>query len=404
MSVLIELDPFGKPEEGRSRLALAMHEARARNIRVHPVFGRIDDARIPGPALVFGLQAVEQRMRWLAETAATHAVTPLLAVKTCTRTPCLELAQRHLGGYDISNLNEYSVLPENLQGKLVSLTGPVPQRDLGAFAMRGNELLATLDSTVQLDRFFEQPVVCPYVLRVRGPDLLRGAQPADPAFYPVTRFGFSIDELAGVLQDPRVREHPPAGLHVHHGSEMNRQSTFSLMIARLAELVRALGIEPRFMNIGGGWHELGQAEIETVLAGARRAFPQPCRVLIEPGRWYADTAGYAVGTIVNSVQEGAIQRCTLDLSARCHLHWSRPRLLHFTDPAYGQGRIVQFYGASCYESDLIGRYVVPCAGDPTEKGSLVPGARVVFGNISTYSAEWNTSFNGIAAAAVEWVA
>jgi diaminopimelate decarboxylase len=403
MSTLIELDPFSKPEAGRSRFAAVLQRARAQNARMHPVFEWADRTAISGPTLVFDLQAIGERMRWLGDAACAHAITPLLAVKSCTQEPFLEQAQRYLGGYDVSNLNEYAVLPEDLQGKLVSLTTPLLNDDLESFATRGNDLLVTLDSPAQIDQFFARPRGCSYVLRVRGPELLRGAVPADPAFYPVTRFGLSTDELRDLLQDPRVQANPPAGFHVHHGSEVNRRSTFGLMAARLADLARVLGIPLRCINIGGGWHRLAQPEVAAVLADVRRLFPHPCRVLMEPGRWYTGRDGYAIGRVANLSRDGEILRCTLDLSARSHLHWSNPRLLHFTEPHHEQGCIVQFYGASCYESDLIGRYYLPCSGDVLADTGLVPGAQVIFGNVSTYSAEWNTSFNGIPAAAVEWI-
>jgi diaminopimelate decarboxylase len=403
MSILIELEPFGKPEAGLNRFATALREARARNIQTHSVFEWASNTAVHGPTLAFDLQVIRENMRWLATVAGAHMVTPLLAVKSCTQQPYLALAQEHLGGYDVSNLNEYRVLPEDLRGRLVSLTSPVLAGELEAFATRGNELLVTLDSPVQLEQYFARPRACPYLLRVRGPDLLRGVQPADPAFYPVTRFGFSTDEVRALLQDPRIRAEPPAGFHVHHGSEINQRSTFERMIAALAELAGALQAPLRCVNLGGGWHPLAQHEVEAALVEARRRFPEPCRVLLEPGRWYAASAGYAIGRVANQSREGNILRCTLDLSARCHLHWSQPRLLHFAEPGHDQGCIVQFYGASCYESDLVGKYYLPCSGGTPSAQALAPGAQVLFGNISTYSAEWNTSFNGIPAADIVWI-
>jgi diaminopimelate decarboxylase len=403
MPILIELEPFGKPEAGRDRLNTAMQQARSRNIRSHPVLEWAGRRHAGGPLLLFDLRVVAERMRWLAGSAGAHAVTPLLAVKSCTGQACLEQAQQFLSGYDVSNLNEYSLLPASLQDKLVSLTSPVLTDELEAFSARGNELVVSLDSRVQIEQYFARPRTIPYLLRVRGPDLLRGMQPPDPAFYPVTRFGLGLAELPELLQDPRLRANPPSGFHVHHGSEINRQSTFRSLISGLSELVRTLGMQPRYMNIGGGWHRLARPGIAAVLAEARRSFPLPCRILVEPGRWYNGPDGHAIGTVENLSLHDRILRVTLNLSARCHLHWSTPRLLHFTEPRHDQGCIVQFYGASCYESDLIGKYYLPCSGDVAMDTGLTRGARVVFGNVSTYSAEWNTSFNGIPEAGVEWM-
>ena len=93
--------------------------------------------------------------------------------------------------------------------------------------------------------------------------------------------------------------HPPAGLHVHHGSEINRASTFRALMSGLNELARRLPQPPRIINLGGGWHALDEAELPGLFADLRAAVPADCDILIEPGRWYGKGAGLAVGSIVN---------------------------------------------------------------------------------------------------------
>lgn len=398
----MEIEQFGKPEAGRKAFVTALQHARVSNTTGCPVIEWADAAGISKPTLVFDLPTIRERMRWLVETAGSFSIIPLLAVKSCTEEPYLEAAQQYLGGYDVSNLKEYSALPENLQGRLVSVTSPSLTDHLARFRSRGNELVVTLDSQVQLDQFFTQSQPCEYVLRIRGGDLLQGTLPVDPAYYPVTRFGFSLDEVQELLRDPRVKAKPPAGFHVHHGSEMNRLSTFRALIGGLENLARILEKPVKYLNLGGGWHCLAFADFTDIFETARRHFPHPCSILLEPGRWYAESAGFAIGTIVNLSRDRDIVRCTLDLSARCHLHWSRPRLLHFTEPCHEQGGIVQFFGASCYESDFIGKYYLPYSADFLKDTGLGYGKRIIFSNVSTYSAEWNTSFNGIPKANVEW--
>ena len=100
--------------------------------------------------------------------------------------------------------------------------------------------------------------------------------------------------------------------------------------------------------------------------------------MLEPGRWYAQAAGFAVGSIVNISRAGDVIRCTLDLSAKSHLRWSHPKLLHLFEPQYDRKCVVQFYGPSCYESDLIGKYYLPYATDVLKDSGLSYGKRVVF--------------------------
>lgn len=403
MAILIELEQFGKPKVGKEKFAVALQRARTNRLSSHPVRNWIETAGITRPTLVFDSKTIESRMRWLAEMSSSFSVTPLLAVKSCTDPEFLELAHLYLDGFDVSNLAEYSLLGAELQGKLVSVTSPAMTGSLDCFRSKGNDLIVALDSQSQLELHLGQERPCDYLLRIQGSSLLEGSKPADAAYYPVTRFGFTVNEVKRLLQDPKVQKRQPLGFHVHHGSEVNRLSTYQTIVNGLAKLAALLNEPVRYINLGGGWHHLSKQDISDVLDSARSLFPEPCSIVIEPGRWYAEPAGYAVGTIVNLSRAGDIVRCTLDLSGKSHLHWSSPRLLHLFEPHHDKGCVVQFFGPSCYESDFIGKYYVPYFADVVADAGLSCGKQVVFGNISTYSVEWNTSFNGIPVADVEWM-
>ena len=403
MKILLQSEQFGKPGEGRDRFVTALQDTKNRNIASHPIYDWIRSEGLDRPALIFDITAIENRMRWLSEAGRNFRVSPLFAVKSCTDTRVLDLAHRYLSGFDISNLEEYSLLPNQLQGRLVSLTSPALTDARNEFRSKGNELLVTVDSQSQLDRHLSQDEPGDYVLRVQGPELLGEVRPLDPAYYPVSRFGFSLEEVKRLLAAPWMKNTLPVGFHVHHGSEVNRLSTYTAITDELKKLAGALNRPLKYLNLGGGWHSLEKHEICDAMKHARALFPEPCNVVFEPGRWFSTNAGYAVGTIVNFSRSGDIVRCTLDLSGKSHLHWSTPRLLHFFDPSCEKGAVVQFYGPSCYESDFIGKYIVPYATDVIRDAGLVCGNQVVFGNISTYSVEWNTSFNGIPKVSVEWI-
>lgn len=403
LKMLTALDPFHNLEAGQRRLADTLNGARMGNRFSHPALSRLDSAHANSPALFFDLDTIAQRMQWLRETARPFSSTPLVAVKSCPGPEYLALAHEHLQGYDVSNQAEYAALPRNLGGKLVSVTSPVLSGDLNDFVAKGNSALVTLDSHVQLNHYFGQGAPIPYSLRIQGSDLLKSSEPADVAFYPETRFGFSLGELDTILKDPRVRANPPAGFHVHHGSERNQVSTYKTFIRRVSQLARQLPHPLKFVNLGGGWHNLNEAGIREVLQEARNQFPLPGSILFEPGRWYADNAGFAVGTILNQTQSGNIVRYTLDLSGKSHLHWSQAKLLQPIQASAIRACQVQFCGPSCYEADFIGQYLVPYRDNFFQESGLVPGSRVVFTGISTYSAAWNTTFNGIPCADVAWL-
>ena len=352
-----------------------------------------------GPTLIFDITRIEQRMQWLRGLAGPLSITALMAVKSCPDPLYLGAGMKHLDGFDISNSAEYACLPTNLDGKLVSVTSPALNVDINSFVVKGNTAVVALDSQEQLARYFDNMPRIPYLLRVQGSDLL---EQVDPAHYARPRFGFTKDEVREVIQQPQLRANPPAGFHVHHGSERNTASTYRSMIKALRSLAHQQAIDPMVINLGGGWHGVNQEEMGGVLADARRAFPAPCSILLEPGQWYAKHSGFAVGNIVNQTQSGDIIKYVLDLSRDCHLKWSKVKLIYPTNNRPRRFCEVQFFGASCYEADLIGTFMLAYDSDFFRESGLATGGRVVFSNVSPYSAAWNMSFNGIPRAEIAW--
>ena len=385
-----------------AHLADAVRRLKADGGLRQPVLDWLDDCERTSPLLTFDMERIERRMQWLSETTASLSIAPLFAVKSCPSPEILRAAHKYLKGFDVSNEVEYASLPEELDGRLVSVTSPALTADPDRLSARGNATVIVLDSLWQLDRYIRQRATIPYLLRIQGSDLLRHREPPDPAFYEHARFGLTLREVLEVFSQLRIRRNPPAGFHVHHGSEINRTSTYRAIIDALGALSSDISFEPRCVNLGGGWHSIQDGELGTVLEHARLVFPEPCAILLEPGRWYAEEAGFALGTIVNEVRAGDKVNYVVNLSKRCHLNWSQPRLVYPLAAGLRRMREVRFFGPSCDEYDLIGTFLLPYRDDFFAESGLTPGQRVVFSNVSTYSAAWNVSFNGIPAADVHW--
>ena len=368
----------------------------------HPLLDRLKLDNTKGPALIFDIDLIGQRMQWLNKLSAQMAITPLLAVKSCPEFQYLEMANKYLCGYDVSNAREYGCLPDNLEGKLVSITSPDLCDDISDFVARGNSAVITLDSQTQLNQYFGQKVPIPYMLRIQGPELLNNIDSSDPAHRPESRFGFTIEEIQQLLKTPALCKNPPHGFHVHHGSERNRASTYRAIIRGLKILIEQQHLEPKFINLGGGWHNMDREGIIKVLGEARQAFPAPCAILLEPGRWYAENTGFAVGTIVNQTLAADTVKYTVNLSRECHLRWSKVKLIFPVYASAKKVRKVQFFGPSCYEDDRIGSFLLPYHDDFLTESGFTPGQRVVFSGVSTYSVALNRSFNGIPKADVSW--
>ena len=397
--MLIEVKPTDSYEKGLTEITAIVRAAKKKAAMHHPVFETLSAGPMPKPTLVFDIKRIEDRMQWLSELCGPLGVLALAAVKSCPDPRYLEAAFKYLDGFDISNAAEYACLPDSLTDKLVSITSPQVSVDCDQFIAKGNAAVIALDSQAQLDNHFKENPSIPYLLRVQGSDLINTS---DRGFYAETRFGFSLEGATQVLQQAQVVANPPAGFHVHHGSERNSASTYRCIIQSLRLLALQLRLGPTFINLGGGWHGLDKNEIGEVLTAARRAFPSTCSIIMEPGQWYGMNSGFALGTIVNQVICGDVIKYTMNLSSQCHLKWSEPKLVYPMAPRPRKFREVQFFGATCYEGDTVGSFLLPFVESFDEESGFALGSTIILSNICLYSIAWNTAFNGIPRADILW--
>ena len=397
--MLAEVKKTPQLSDGLSDLVGMMRGARTVTAFEHPILDWLASNQIKRPTLIYDLDLMANRMQRLNEVARTLFVEPLAAVKSCPDRIYLNTCESFLSGFDVSNIAEYDCLSNDLRGKLVSVTSPNLQIDFDLFVAKGNAAVIVLDSLNQVEYYLRQQPHVPYMLRVQGSDLVRSNEQGS---YAGSRFGFTMPEVRRLLDRQDVKAHPPSGFHVHHGSERNSVETYRSIIVGLRVLAHDCAMEPGVINLGGGWHRLNEEDICNVLTEARRAFPRPWSILMEPGQWYAENAGFAVGTIVNCASTDGALRYVLDLSCECHLKWSDVNLLYPMTDRSREFIEVQFYGASCYEADRIGKYMLPYNTDFVRQSGFLLGANVIFTNVSLYSLAWNTSFNGIPRANIIW--
>jgi len=194
-----------------------------------------------------------------------------------------------------------------------------------------------------------------------------------------SRFGLddraSIAALRATARDRRV------GLHVHHGPVTPTSADRFIATARAA--IELADFEPAFVDLGGAWH--GIDDVAAAFAAIRAALPRSIELLVEPGRAYAEDAGFACGIVRAARSLGDRELRVVDLSRACHLRWSTFELVARA-PHPGRGRRVLVVGPTCYEEDVLGEWTI----EPDEIAD-----RVIVRGISGYALAWNTSFGGI---------
>ena len=214
-------------------------------------------------------------------------------------------------GADVSTLGELAfALRAGLRGERLLFHGNnKSDEELRAAAQAG--ALVVLDALEEVERARDAGVRR-VLVRLR-PAVEAATHPAIATAHAESKFG--LDPEAALAAVRAALEHglDVAGLHVHVGSQLSRLDESALAVDRLAELCRAcrdaLGWIPELVDLGGG---LGvahvpeervpePAEFARALADRfRAAWPEPVRIVLEPGRSLVGRAGvtlYRVGVV-----------------------------------------------------------------------------------------------------------
>ena len=354
-----------------------------------PAVSRAAAALPPGPALVFDLGVVRDRMDRARAAARAAGVELYYAVKAFPEPVAVELAARHLDGLDVAGPEEQAAaLAVEATNVSVTWPGNVDVAALAALAAR-HRVTAVCETAAQLEA----------AAAVAGVTLaVRLASEAG------SRFGVApeaLREVAAAAGD-RVR-----ALHVHGGPLATSPQTIAARARRACEAASAAGIALAQLDLGGSLHGFaiagatsGQARVADAFAAARAVVPADVRLLFEPGRLWTEGAGFAVGSVLAARRADDREVRVLELSRLCHLRWSTPRLVAPPPRARADRVAVTLLGATCCEDDVIGDALVP----PEHLPALDVGARVVLAGVSGYAAAWNRAFAGVPAARIVTVA
>lgn len=194
-----------------------------------------------------------------------------------------------------------------------------------------------------------------------------------------SHFGIPLNKIElNILQEIK-------NIHFHiSGNKLI--SSLTKKIFKIIKLCKNL----QTLDIGGGYEDLEVDDLVKFLSRIHDKLKNNQIIMVECGdMWFKNAV--KLYTYVLSVKD--ITKNTkiiyLPISKEGNLKWSSPVFIS-KNSNKNQNKIkykYYFYGATCYEKDLIGfgssDYVL-------QENDLLE-----FGKISPYSAEWNTSFNGI---------
>lgn len=182
------------------------------------------------------------------------------------------------------------------------------------------------------------------------------------------------------------------GLHFHTLCEQNADALEQTLDAVEAKFGKHLH-KMKWLNFGGGHHiTRPDYDVEKLISLVNRTKERyGVQVYLEPGEAVALNAGFLVCTVLEIVENG-ISNAILDTSAACHM----PDVLEmpYRPPLLDSGLpeekpyCYRLGGPTCLAGDIIGDY--------SFDHPLVPGDRLIFGDMAHYSMVKTNTFNGMA--------
>jgi len=340
------------------------------------------------PVLIYNLEIVKHRIQALQALGEQFNCTFLYALKAFDDEQLIRFFAENDIGFDISNYAELDSIQNALKEcnrprPFISATGPLAHEVSNSMHVD----VINAASISQYHRLCQDTDVSAKLgLRIKCDPMHRYNANSDES-----RFGFNDNSLLGATSS----DLPIKALHVHQSGKKTLESIKNLAhIINLYSDKKLHGFE--VINLGGGFYDLSVEEIKNAIVNIRNIIPEHVMLVFEPGNYWFENAGFALGKVVDISQDRKGRpQITLDLSKECHLKWSDPQP---RDGLSDCGSKIAFYGATCREGDYVGEF---CFSDADRViGELQSGAAICFKNISIYSASWNIEFNGIPKAEV----
>jgi carboxynorspermidine decarboxylase len=345
-----------------------------------------DTRAITTPAFVFDQSRLLAMARLLAHLRTRSGCKVLYSIKALPLLPVLELLLPYLDGFSVSSLFE-ARLAALTQSPALHITTPGLRREemaeLGGLCSHIN-----FNSLEQFQRLAGSA----------GSDTALGLRinPGlsfldDDRYNPCrtySRLGVPMAEFQDAWQQSDIRD-KLGGLHFH---TLFSSKSFAPLAETLDHIGQTLGDEVLasldWINLGGGYlfDTVEQMDdLSRIVQDIRRRWG--VEVFFEPGKAVAGSAGYWVGSILDSFERDGKFIAVLDTTVNHH-----PEVFEYQkrpEPAWQEpedGYPVLLTGSSCLAGDILGEYRFasrPQLGQP-----------VVFRNAGAYSLIKANRFNG----------
>ncbi|HET6381125.1 MAG TPA: diaminopimelate decarboxylase [candidate division Zixibacteria bacterium] len=216
-----------------------------------------------------------------------------------------------------------------------------------------------------------------------------------------SKFGIALEDLPLALGAIRTAGAALHALGAHIGSAIESADAFSTLAARLAdaaEAAEAFGLPPVRIDLGGG---LREPDAGSLVAAVTSHFPDPARLILEPGRSLVADAGWLVTRVVRVQPRPATATTFLVADAGMN-DLIRPVLYGAVHPVSlvapgqplpeGHGT-VHLAGPVCEAGDVLARDLAQWIA-PDDLRRAGSGALLAIGQAGAYGAAMASVYNG----------
>ena len=235
------------------------------------------------PCFLLDADELRANYRGFTEALAARFGDALVSysVKTNSHPEILRILLGEGAAAEVVSDTEYR-LARTLGFRTLVYNGPVKEKESFLEAIREGDVV-NIDSRSELDWLAELPADGLYNVGLR----VNVSLPEDEG---CSRFGFDGPELAEAVA--RIRALPQvrlAGIHLHRTSKSRSLDVYRHIARRAAEVIRAYGLKPGYIDIGGGFFgnlpgKPGYADYAAVLAeGLQDVCTEDTRIIVEPG-------------------------------------------------------------------------------------------------------------------------
>lgn len=318
-------------------------------------------------------------------------VHPHYAVKANPDLRVLKALIEEGAGFEIASIAELDILLGlGVPAHEVYYSNPMKSSDYIRYAASKGVEWFVLDSLEELRKIVGIKADAKLYVRIEAPNV--GSD------WPLAgKFGMKTQEVDAIIAEAAALKADLAGVTFHVGSQCRNPENWRVGIQsakRVFKKMRLAGLNPRLLNIGGGYpvrHVKPIPSIEKiaeVVNHALRDVPQTVRVMAEPGRYFVSDAGFFVCRVVG----------TATRSGKRWMYWDAGVFGGVIETTEGlrydvltdrTGKLVPWNiaGPTCDSVDV-------CMRDELFPEDLQEGDFIYIANAGAYTTAYASNFNG----------